>query len=60
MRDDGAGFDPASLERSEGLGLAGIREQAEILGGSFAIRSAPGAGTELRVWWPLQIGTAEA
>jgi signal transduction histidine kinase len=60
VRDDGAGFDPASLEHSEGLGLAGIREQAEILGGSFAIRSAPGAGTELRVWWPLQSGTAEA
>jgi signal transduction histidine kinase len=60
VHDDGAGFDPATLERSKGLGLAGIREQAEILGGSFAIRSAPGAGTELRVWWPLQAGTAEA
>ena len=32
VRDDGAGFDPESLERSEGLGLAGIREQAEIPG----------------------------
>jgi signal transduction histidine kinase len=60
VRDDGAGFDPASLEHSDGLGLAGIREQAEILGGSFAIRTAPGAGTELRVWWPLQTGAAEA
>ena len=60
VRDDGAGFDPDSLERSEGLGLAGIREQAEILGGSFAIRSAPGAGTELHVSWPLQVGTVEA
>ena len=60
VTDDGGGFDPASLERSEGLGLAGIREQAEILGGSFAIRSAPGAGTELRVWWPLQSGASEA
>jgi signal transduction histidine kinase len=58
-RDDGVGFDPASLERSEGLGLAGIREQAEILGGSFAVSSSPGAGTELRVWWPLQTGTVE-
>ena len=59
VRDDGAGFDPASLERSEGLGLAGIREQAEILGGTFAISSSPGSGTELRVWWPLQSGAVE-
>jgi signal transduction histidine kinase len=54
VSDDGAGFDPGRLAGSEGLGLAGIREQAEILGGSFAVRSAPGSGTELRVWWPLQ------
>jgi signal transduction histidine kinase len=54
VRDDGAGFDPAELREDAGLGLAGIREQAEILGGTFAIRSEPGAGTELRVWWPLQ------
>ncbi len=60
VRDSGAGFDPVSLGDSQGLGLAGIREQAEILGGSFAIRSAPGAGTELRVWWPLQPGPLEA
>jgi signal transduction histidine kinase len=54
VRDEGRGFDPADLPSSEGLGLAGIREQAEVLGGSFSIRSAPGAGTELSVWWPLQ------
>jgi signal transduction histidine kinase len=53
VRDTGTGFDPASLGQSSGLGLAGIREQAEMLGGSFALRSAPGSGTELRVWWPL-------
>jgi signal transduction histidine kinase len=60
VRDAGAGFDPGTLGESEGLGLAGIREQAEILGGSFAIRSAPGAGTEVRVWWPLQNVTGDA
>jgi signal transduction histidine kinase len=60
VRDEGGGFDPASLDRSEGLGLAGIREQAEILGGSFAIHSRVGAGTELRVWWPLQSGGLDA
>lgn len=59
VRDDGDGFDPASLDSSAGLGLAGIREQAEILGGTFGIRSAPGEGAELRVWWPLQDGAVD-
>jgi signal transduction histidine kinase len=53
VEDDGAGFDPAELESSEGLGLAGIREQAELLGGGFRLASTPGSGTRLRVWWPL-------
>lgn len=59
VRDDGAGFDPSTLAASDGLGLAGIREQAEILGGTFAIRSSMGAGTELGVWWPLQDGSVQ-
>lgn len=56
VHDDGDGFDTTALPSSEGLGLAGIREQAEILAGTFTIHSAPGKGTELRVWWPLQNG----
>ena len=54
VRDDGQGFDTAELGSGEGLGLAGIREQAEILGGTFSVTSTPGGGTELGVWWPLQ------
>jgi glucose-6-phosphate-specific signal transduction histidine kinase len=53
VADDGAGFDPAGLSSSQGLGLAGIREQAELLGGGFDIRSAVGSGTRLRAWWPV-------
>ncbi len=56
VRDDGDGFDPATLADSPGLGLAGIREQAGVLGGSFEVSSSPGHGTELRVWWPLRRG----
>jgi signal transduction histidine kinase len=59
VRDDGTGFDPAALGTTEGLGLAGIREQAEVLGGSFDVRSAPGDGTEIRVWWPLRSGIGD-
>jgi signal transduction histidine kinase len=53
VSDDGAGFDPTTLHSTEGLGLAGIREQAEILGGTFSLRSEPAGGTQLRVWWPI-------
>jgi signal transduction histidine kinase len=53
VTDDGPGFDVASLEAEAGLGLAGMREQAELLGGDFEILSRPGSGTETRVRWPL-------
>jgi signal transduction histidine kinase len=59
VRDEGAGFDTSTLGSNEGLGLAGIREQAEVLGGTFGIESAPGAATELRVWWPVQDGAED-
>ncbi|HZW01674.1 MAG TPA: ATP-binding protein, partial [Candidatus Deferrimicrobium sp.] len=53
ITDDGSGFDPGDLTSTSGLGLAGIREQAEILGGTFWLRSEPASGTQLRVWWPI-------
>jgi signal transduction histidine kinase len=50
IRDDGCGFavEPA-LRRGAGLGLATIRERAELLGGFCHIASAPGAGTTIVV-----------
>jgi signal transduction histidine kinase len=51
IEDDGRGFDPASISDTaatgRGLGLAGIRERMEILGGDALIDSAPGQGTRL-------------
>lgn len=47
VRDDGAGFDPACAEAQNGFGLRGMRERAESLGGTFAVESAPGAGTAI-------------
>jgi PAS domain S-box-containing protein len=35
-----------------GLGLAGMRERAELSGGSFSITSGPGQGTRVDVRWP--------
>jgi signal transduction histidine kinase len=57
IRDDGSGFDPAA--RPEGLGLTGIRERVELLGGTVDIRSAPGEGTTVAVRMPAQ-GRVEA
>ncbi len=56
VSDRGPGFDVDALARCAGLGLAGMREQAELLGGDFAIASQPGAGTAVRVRWPLPRG----
>ncbi|MCF8062220.1 MAG: PAS domain S-box protein [Deltaproteobacteria bacterium] len=49
VSDEGAGFDPDGLNRSEenlsGLGLFSIRERIELIGGSFEIESEPGKGS---------------
>jgi signal transduction histidine kinase len=48
--DDGVGFDPAGVEmRSRHLGLTSMEERASELGGRIEIRSAPGAGTTVRL-----------
>jgi signal transduction histidine kinase len=51
--DQGPGFDPEQVRSSGRLGLVGMRERAELLGGTFEIHSAPGRGTGVLVRWPL-------
>jgi signal transduction histidine kinase len=53
VSDRGPGLDVRRLAEVQGLGLAGMREQAELLGGDFEISSEPGAGTTARVRWPI-------
>jgi signal transduction histidine kinase len=50
IRDDGKGFNP---RRVRGLGLIGMEERVEHLGGSFQVKSELGRGTELEVALPL-------
>jgi signal transduction histidine kinase len=50
--DDGVGFDPARVVNSGRLGLVSMRERAEAIGASLAVRSAPGQGTTVEVLWP--------
>jgi signal transduction histidine kinase len=53
VSDHGPGFDTQKAEWSGRLGIAGMRERAELLGGSFAIRSNQTSGTAVDVKWPL-------
>jgi signal transduction histidine kinase len=53
VRDDGGGFDPASLDGKR-LGILGMRERAELLDGTFTVQSAPAKGTEIRVTLPMR------
>ena len=56
IEDDGQGFDLEAAARREGRrpwGLMGIRERAEILGGTARIESAPGKGTHVEVRIPI-------
>ena len=52
VEDDGAGFDPAAASTRGGLGLPGMRERAQRLGGRLRIESAPGKGTRITVEVP--------
>ena len=49
VADDGHGFVPDEMKRSNGLGkrvgLSGMRERLSLLGGRFELRSEPGSGT---------------
>ena len=52
VRDCGIGFDPAQVGSGH-YGLQGIRQRAEVLGGTADIDAAPGRGTRVRVDLPL-------
>lgn len=49
--DDGVGF--ASTTATGGLGLAGMKERVDKLGGTLHVQSAPGKGTTISVEVPL-------
>ncbi len=52
VRDDGSGFDPAATP--EGVGILGMRERVEQLGGRFVLESRPGEGTRVAFELPLE------
>jgi PAS domain S-box-containing protein len=59
IQDDGVGIGPAAGSRREnhrlhGLGIAGMRERIEGIGGNFQIVTAPGEGTKLFITLPKE------
>ena len=56
--DDGRGFDVRSIRpddpRGRGLGLFGMRERAELVGGQLHVSSVPGRGTRVEVIIPFR------
>jgi PAS domain S-box-containing protein len=60
VEDDGCGFDEenTSVSGDRGLGLAGMRERAALLGGSVEIESATGEGTTIIARIPTSHATA--
>ncbi|MDT7787741.1 MAG: hypothetical protein QOF58_6160 [Pseudonocardiales bacterium] len=52
VTDDGTGFDPATV-RSAGMGLAGMRERMNGIGGELVIDSVPTGSTTIRAVLPV-------
>lgn len=52
VEDDGVGFEPDRVLRGDHLGLLGLRERAEALGGTLTVESQPGKGATLVVEVP--------
>jgi two-component system, chemotaxis family, CheB/CheR fusion protein len=46
VEDDGVGFDPERLS-DDGIGVAGMRERAALVGATLQLESAPGKGTSV-------------
>jgi signal transduction histidine kinase len=51
IADNGVGFDPGGPRT--GFGLTGMKERAELSGGTLAVESAPGKGARILARWPL-------
>jgi signal transduction histidine kinase len=70
ITDDGIGFDLTELsletiedidnegfqfsENTRGLGLLGMQERIELLGGDLKVETAPGSGTQIYIYVPIQ------
>jgi signal transduction histidine kinase len=60
IEDDGRGFEPqrvkADADTLRGVGLLGMRERMDLIGGQLQIDSARGQGTRVRIEAPVRLG----
>ena len=54
VEDDGVGFSPTSQIVEDHLGLFGMHERMEMLGGQLTIESSPGRGTAINIEVPYE------
>lgn len=54
ITDNGVGFDLTATDGNRGIGLHSMGERIQKLGGTLALRSAPGQGTTVRVQAPFR------
>ena len=58
VSDDGVGFDLTDLslepDSMRGLGLVGMQERVELLGGEVEVNTVPGFGTQVHIHLPLK------
>jgi signal transduction histidine kinase len=63
VQDDGIGFDLPGVQsnrKRRGLGLIGIQERLNAVGGFLSIDSAPGCGTTLLIRVPVEVPDANS
>lgn len=58
IRDNGRGFDLGTVD-SDHLGLRQMRERLATFHGRLTVLTQPGAGTELRIWLPIDLKPAK-
>lgn len=57
IEDNGRGFDPAEVEKKDGIGLKSSVSRIESIGGTMLIDAAPGRGTIITIITPLKSET---
>ena len=60
VRDQGGGFDLATLRENAGLGIRSMEERARLLGGRFEIHSESGKGTRVTASVPVKPAARKA
>ena len=63
IQDDGVGFDTGAVdsnyEHRGSLGMINMRERSELVNGIFKLQSAPGKGTRVQIYIPLNEDAAD-